>query len=65
MSGILTWLSGKKTYIGLGLGVLTVVLNKFGYSIPGTQLDPNNWLSDLWALGTAAAVRAGIGQPTK
>lgn len=41
-------ISGKKTYIALGIYIVMVLANKFlGIEIPGFQLNPNDWIADL------------------
>lgn len=72
VSGVVTWLSGKKTYIALAIGMGAVALNHFHllpaqYAIPN---DPNNWLNDEFTLLVTAFMRSGIAKagaanPTK
>ena len=61
MLAMLKMLSGKKTYGLLAFGAAAVLLNKFtGLNIPGVEIDPQNWIESLFALGVGASVRAGI-----
>ena len=54
-------LRGRKTYGLLAFGAAAVLLNKFtGLTIPGVEIDPQNWIESLFALGVGASVRAGI-----
>lgn len=57
---IFSLVDGKKTYITLAVGAASVLANHFGYEIPGTNLDPANWISDLFLLGGAAFGRHAI-----
>lgn len=61
VSTILTYLSGKKTYLTLALGAGVVLANHFGYLPSGSVgLDPNNWLTDLYALLVTGTFRSAI-----
>lgn len=53
-------LKGKKTYLAMALGALAIIANHFGLPIPGTTMDPANWLSDLFTMAAGATMRAGI-----
>ena len=61
MLAMMKMLAGKKTYGLLAFGAAAVLLNKFtGLTIPGVEIDPQNWIESLFALGVGASVRAGI-----
>lgn len=44
------WLEGKKLFIACVAGGAAILVNHFIVAIPGLNLDPNNWLTDLWGL---------------
>ena len=53
--------AGKKTYILLAVGAMYVFANKFlGVSIPGVEINPQDWLADLFMLGVGGTMRAGV-----
>ena len=60
MKAMLTMMAGKKTYGLLALGAVSILINHFFGPVPGLNLDPDNWLNDLWGLGVGATMRAGI-----
>lgn len=61
MQNVIAVLRGKKTYIALVLGALVVLANKFlGVEIPGVALDPNDWMTNIWALVLGATGRAAV-----
>lgn len=60
MSQFMNMLDGKKTYLALLLGAIVIVANHFGIHAPGTTLDPNNWLNDLFTLALVATGRSAI-----
>ena len=60
MSTILNAVDGYKTYIALVLGAIVIVANHFGIHAPGTTLDPNNWLNDLYLLILGATSRSAV-----
>lgn len=53
-------LKGFKTYIGIAFGCFVVVVNHFLGPIDGLNLDPANWMADLYTLGLGGFMRAGI-----
>ena len=54
-------MSGKKTYFLLAAGALVILANKFlGIELPGVEINPDNWLQDLFALGVGGTLRNGI-----
>ena len=54
-------MQGKKTYVLLAIGALTILANKFlGIEIPGVDINPDNWMQDLFALGVGGTIRNGI-----
>lgn len=58
-----TWeyLKGKKTYIGIAVGVLVVIAHKVGIPMPpGVQIDDNQFVNNLYTAAIAAFVRHGI-----
>lgn len=60
MNNILTLLNGNKTYIACALGALVVIANHFGIQVVGVQLDPTNWINELWQLALVASGRSAI-----
>lgn len=61
MTAILALLAGKKTYLLMGVGALTVLANHFIGPVPLVHLDPNNWVNDLWTIGVGLTFRSAIG----
>ena len=57
MANIWNSLSGYKTYIASAIGVLLVVAQHNGLSIPGVHMDDNL----VWQSVLAACIRNGIG----
>ena len=58
---MLATIKGKKTYALLALGAVMILANKFlGLDVPGVELDPQNWLNDLFALGIGGTLRNGM-----
>lgn len=56
------YLDGKKTYIGLALGLLVLSANYFGVPLPhGLTVDQSELGGDLYKLVLAATIRHGIG----
>jgi hypothetical protein len=57
------FLAGKKTYIGLAIGMAVVAANHFGVLpkeyVPA-GLDPSNWVADEYRLLIDAFARAGL-----
>lgn len=54
-------LKGKKTYVLLAVGALTILANAFfGIEIPGVDLNPDDWMKNLFALGVGGTLRNGI-----
>jgi len=54
---------GKKTYIGLAIGMITIALNHFGWwpnSLVPLTLDPNEWLNQEWTLVMVAFGRDAV-----
>lgn len=62
ISGVVTFLSGKKTYIAVAIGMAAVALNHFGLLPPQYAIsnDPKNWLNDEFTLLVTAFMRSGI-----
>lgn len=52
---------GYKTYIVLACGVLTLVLNHFGWLPAGTiPNNPTNWLNDIFTLMLVGTGRSAL-----
>ena len=56
----LSFMNGYKTYAGAGLGILAILANQHGMSIPGIELDPQNWLSDIFKMLMLMTARHAI-----
>lgn len=48
MNQVTALLDGNKTYIAAVLGAAVILANHAGIHIPGVQLNPNDWLNQLW-----------------
>lgn len=53
-------LNGKKTYIATIVAALAVIVNHFFGPLPGIELDPDQWLTQLGVLVFPATIRAAI-----
>ena len=53
-------LAGKKTYFLAILGGIIVGLNAMGVTIPGVDIDPNDWMRQFMDLGFVATFRAAL-----
>jgi hypothetical protein len=56
-------ISGKKTYITLGIGMIVIAANHFGVlppSLTPPKLDPQDWVNEEFGLVVAAFFRSGI-----
>ena len=52
---------GYKTYTLLAAGALIILAEKFlGLELPGVDINPDNWMQDLFALGVGGTIRNGI-----
>lgn len=60
MSNVIVWLSGKKTYLLMGVSGIVIIINHFAGPIPGIGLDPNQWMAQLMAVASGASLRAGV-----
>lgn len=60
MGNLVDWLKGKKTYLLMALGAVVIVVNHLVGGIPGLNIDPNSWLTQLYAVAGGSALRAGI-----
>lgn len=54
------YINGAKTYVLLAVGMLILVLNHFGISIPGITIDDNAFMQYAWGILVAAAANHGI-----
>lgn len=61
-----TGMKGYRTYGLLGLGALMVAANALipgahdAFSALGVQMDPANWLADMFKMGVGVTMRSGI-----
>lgn len=59
-------LRGYRTYALLGLGAAMVAVNTLfpgahdALSAVGVQMDPANWLSDMFKMGVGVTMRSGL-----
>lgn len=63
LSGLSSFLDGKKTYVALAVGAIAVALNHFGFwpqSLLPLQNDPNNWIADEWTIFLVATSRSAV-----
>ena len=61
MTALLASMSGYKTYIASGLGIIVILAVHFlGVTIPGVTLDSNNWMTDIWSLVLVITGRSAI-----
>ncbi len=58
-------LSGYKTYIGVGVYLASIVLNKLGFAVPGMAPNDPNWFQHTLEALLFATTRAGIAKVTK
>lgn len=57
---IFSLLNGYKTYIGVGTYLLSIVLNKFGFAVPGMEANDPNWFQHVLEALLFAATRHAI-----
>lgn len=58
-------LEGKKTYIATAVAALAIIVNHFFGPLPGIELDPDQWLTQLGTLVFPVTIRAAIPNKNK
>lgn len=58
-------LKGKKTYVAVTVAAIAIVANHFFGPLPGIELDPDQWLTQLGALVFPVTIRAAIPDKSK
>ena len=61
---ILGWLSGAKTYIVAVVAILAILVNHV-WPQPWMNLDPANWLTDIWTWILVITGRSALAQHTE
>ena len=61
MTAFMDMLSGKKTYLAAGFGIIIILVVHFlKVPIPGVTIDDNNWMTDLWSLVLVMCGRSAV-----